>query len=182
MPTVQEIHDIWPIARVLASNDVSNGQLFGAPINPLIAIQIELIGYAVDYRYELEDIEGGSTPSASLTNTSNYLFSWCGKYGLIALGLINSGGIIPGTTPSTVIYSIPISSSYTAVANGETTMTLKDADGNDLPTGTRVVQVFKSLAWLNPNDYSYTYPTLELLNGISMSADEVLSFLYVVPV
>ena len=182
MPTVQEIHDVWPIARVLASEAVANGAMFGAPINPLLPLQIELIGYAVDYRYALEDIAGGSTPSASLTLTSNYLYSWCAQFGLMATGLINTGGVIPGTTPSTVIYSIPISSSYTATTDGETILTLLDADGNALPTGTRVVQVFKSLAWLSPNDYEYTYPSLELLNGISLSEFEVLSFLYVVPV
>ena len=175
MPTVQLIHTTWPIARVLASNAVANGQLYGKPVNPLIALQIELIGYAVDYQYNLEDIDGGNTPSASLTWTSNYLYSWCREFWFQALAAISSGGVIP--TPSgNTSYSIPIQGIYTATIDGETTLDL------GLPTGAIVVWAEKSVDPLNPANWSWTYPNLNLLNGVAMGVDETLSFLYVIPV
>ncbi len=181
MPTVQEIHTIWPIARVLASNYVSNGALYGKPINPLIPLQIELIGYAVDYQYEQEDIAGGSTPSASLTTTSYYLYQWLREFYFQALALSNSGGVIPNPSGLT-IYGYPIQGIYTAATDGESVLELRTISGDLLPTGAVVVWAEKSILPLNPADWSWVAPNLNLLNGVALSQFETLSFLYVVPV
>ena len=175
MPTVQEIHQIWPIARVLASNDISNGALFGKKPNSLLPLQIELIGYAVDYRYGLEDIAGGSIPSESLTNTSNYLYSWCGQYGLAALALINSGGIVPNPVGPT-IYGYPISGTYIPSTIGESVLDL------GIPSDAIVVWAQKSIQTLAPEDWSWLYPDLTLLNGIQLGELEPLNYSYVLPV
>lgn len=175
MPTVQEIHTIWPTARVLASNSISNGASFGAPTNANLAIQIELIGYAVDYQYtEIEQIQLGNTPSASLINTSNYLFAWCKQYGVEALQIYQAGGIIPTPTGNTV-YGHPISGYYVAVTDGETVIDLS------LPAGAIVIQVTKSILQLTSSQYSYVSPNLTLI-GVSLSQDEQLFYLYVVPI
>jgi hypothetical protein len=175
MPTVTEIDTIGFVAQYLASNDVSNGALFGAIPNPNIAEQIYLIRKPVHTRYVQEDIAGGSTPSASLMQASNYAYSWYGNYGLYALALINQGGVIP-TPGGTTIYGYPISGSYVAVADGETVIDLS------LPTGAIVIQVTKSILQLTTSQYSYASPNLTLLGGISLSAGEQLFYLYVVPI
>lgn len=96
-PTVTAIiTQIAPIAEVLASNDVANGALFGAPINPMWPLQIYVEIQSCLWRFNGEDISGGNTPSQTLVNNSNYLYSIiCGKYGMIAQNLINPGGVIP---------------------------------------------------------------------------------------
>lgn len=182
MPTVTQIvTQIAPISEVLASNDISAGALFGAPLNPMWAIQIYVETQTCLWRYEQENIATGGTPSARMIANSNYLFSIiCGKYGQRALSLLNSGGVIPGTS-STITYGIPTTSYYTAITDGETVLALKKVDGSALPTGSLIIYVVKGVTPLNPNQYSFVYPSLTLLSGISMSADEVLSFMYVVP-
>lgn len=177
MPTVQQIHTIWPTARVLASNAVANGSLYGRIPNPNIAIQIELIGYAVDYQYEvIEKIQLGNTPSASLTNTSNYLYSWCGIYGVQAFALYNSGGIVP-TPSSNTVYGLPITATFTATSDSQSVCPL------NLPSGARVIFAQKGGAPpLDSSEYSYTSPDLTLLGGIVLMTDEDLTYQYVLPI
>ncbi len=182
MPTVQEIHEIAPIAQYLASNDVSNGALFGQRPNPNIAIQIYLIRKPVEWLYALEGIADGATPSASLTQTSNWLFSWLGQYGLQALNLINAGGVIPNPSQPTTIYGLPITGVYVAVNDGEYVLNLKTEAGDNLPAGAKVVFAEKAIRVLTSSQYNYVAPNLTLLGGIVMSAEEELFFEYVVPV
>ncbi len=182
MPTVTEIQSIGKIAQYMASNDVSKSGLIGPLTNPLIAQMIYLVRKPLEWRYGMEDIAGGATPSESLVNTSNYFYSLLGVYGLRALAAISSGGVVPSPTPATVIYSYPLSSTYTATVEGETTFELKDADGDDLPVGTKIFGVSKGLYFLNPTNYEYSYPAFTLLNGNAMAEFEVLSFSYVYPI
>lgn len=176
MPTVADIISIAKISQYLASNDVSKGVLYGARINPMLPKQLYIERKAVEYRYDYEDIAGGSTPSASLTYTANYLYSLCDKYGLYALALINDGGLIPGTGNITIIYSYPITGVYTATTDGETTINL------GLASGAHVSQVIKGNTPLSPSDFSYDEPYLNLLNGVQMTSGETIFYLYVVPV
>ena len=175
MPTVAEIINIAKISQYLASNDVSNGALFGAPLNPQLPLQLYIERKAVEYRYDYEDIAGGSTPSESLILTSNYLLSLCDKYGLYALALINGGGTTPGTGTVTGLYSYPIQGEYLATSDGETHLLIS------LPTGGRVVQVIKGNTPLDTADWEYDSPYLDLLNGVEMTDTEVIFYLYVVP-
>lgn len=175
MPTVAEIINIAKISQYLASNDVANGSLFGAPLNPQLPLQLYIERKAVEYRYDYEDIAGGSTPSASLILTSNYLLSLCDKYALYALTLINNGGVLPGTGTVTGLWSYPIQGEYTATTDGETHLILS------LPSGAHVFQVEKGNTPLAVADFEYNSPYLDLLNGVEMVADETIFFVYVVP-
>lgn len=185
MPTVTQIvTQIAPISQFLASNDIVNGALFGARNNPLLALQLYITRLSVKYRYDYEDIEGGNVPSQSLVSASNWLYQLCDKYGLYALSLVESGGVIPGITPVPIgNYSAPVSSSYTATVDGETDLQLTDVNGNVLPSGSQIIWVQKSTTPLplQSIQYRYSAPILTLLDGISMSAEEILSFIYVVP-
>lgn len=173
--TVPQIILRAEISEYLAVNAIYKGGIWGGGTPSYLPSLIRQVRISVSRVYDLE-------PSNDyLTGNANYLLTLCGKFGLYASYLISSGGSIPSPT-NTLVYGYPIASSYTALADGETTFTLLDADGNSLPTGTRITWVMKSIQPLSPNDYSYVYPTFELLNGISMSLDEVLSFQYVVPV
>lgn len=177
MPDVSDIIDyIAPISQYLASNDVSEGVLFGAPKNPLLPIQLYIETQAVKYRYDYEGVAGGEIPSESLIATSNYLYALCGRYGLTASALVASGGAVPSSGGYVLLYGYPISGNYTATTEGETVITLS------LPPGAIVVQVFKSIRWLKTTEYTWAQPTLTLLGGNELSQDEELSYLYVVPV
>jgi len=64
----------------------------------------------------ITNFSGGVTavaPSQSLIDTSNYLYSLCGKYSPIARNLINVGGVISPVSPSggSSVYPIYITSS-----------------------------------------------------------------------
>lgn len=182
-PTVTEIQSIGKIAQYMASNDISKSGLIGPITNPLIAQQIYLVRKPLEYRYGMEDIAGGATPSESLVNTSNYFYSLLGVYGIRARAAISSGGVIPSPTPATIMYGYPRSSRYTATTDGETTFELKDANGDSLPVGTKIFDVEKGLwAIVETSNYTYSYPAFTLLNGESMTEGEVLSFSYVYPV
>lgn len=96
MPTVTEIVTIIaPISQYLAANDIANGSLYGGRINPFLSIQIYIVRKSVKFRYDAEGVAHGNTPSQLLVKASNWLFQLCDKYGMYALSLINSGGVIP---------------------------------------------------------------------------------------
>lgn len=171
--TVANIITYSKIAEYLASNDVSNGALFGAQPNPNLPAQILIIRKSVEQRYL--DEGSPSTPSASLYSTAGYLYAWTKQYGIQAQALINSGGAIPSTGGGT-LYGHPISGTYTAVADGETVLDL------GLPADAVVWWAQKSIMTLAPSDWSWSYPNLTLLNGISLSALEPLNYSYVLPI
>lgn len=107
MPSVTDILTIAKISQYLASNDIANGALFGKRTNPMLPIQLYIVRKSVQWRYDMEDVIGGNAPSASLTNTANYLYKLCDRYGLYALSLVVSGGIVPGVVPSAPIFRLP---------------------------------------------------------------------------
>lgn len=185
-PTVTQIVTlIAPISEVLASNDVANGVLFGAPINPMWPIQIYVETQSCLFRYEQEDIANGGTPSTTMINNANYLYSIiCGGYGQRALNLINSGSIVPSPDQPTQRYGYPLTSQYVATSDGETSLLLRDSNGAVLPFGSIITWVSKSTTPLplQSVQYNYIHPNLILLDGISMGQDEILSFQYVVPI
>ncbi len=185
-PTITEIvTEIAPISEVLASNYVANGSLFGTPINTMWPLQIYIETQSCLWRYNQEDIANGGIPSQRMINNANYLYSIiCGQFGQQARGLINPGGSVPvpgGGGGSTSGYSVPIASSYTATSDGEVSLPLSDIFGTPLPVGAIITWVMKSTTPLNLSQYSFSSPTLTLLNGMAMSQDEILSFQYIVP-
>lgn len=183
--TIANIITIAKISEYLASNDIGNSALYGAQPNPNLPAQIYLITKGVEQRY----IDEGSpaTPSASLLDTANYLYAFCKQYAMQAWALINSGqawalinsgSAIPSTSVlgGLVLYGHPISGVYTAISDGETVLNL------GIPSGAIVWQASKSLVALTSSQYSYSEPNLTLLGGISLSADEPLSYSYVLPI
>ncbi len=178
MPTITEIvTEISPLAQVLASDGISIGALFGAPINPNLAYQIYLIRKPVEWRYDMEGIADGNTPSASLVQTVNYLYAWLGNYGLLAQALIATGGVIPNPSAPTTQYGLPTTATYTAVADGEYILPI------NLPSGAKVIFAQKGAALpINTSLYNYISPNLTLLGGLVMSADEDLTYQYVLPI
>jgi hypothetical protein len=174
MLTVVQIITIAKISQYLASNDISDGALFGAKPNPNLATQLYLITGSVEQRYIDEDIAGGNTPSDYLVSTAQYLYAFCGAYALVAAALINSSGSLPSTGGNT-LYSYPVSGTYRPSVDGETVLDL------GLPSNARVVWAQKSIQTLAPTDWSYSYPNLTLLNGIALGESEPLNYLYVLP-
>lgn len=185
-PTITQIvTQIAPISEVLASNDVANGSLYGEPLNWMWPIQIYVETQSCIFRYNQEGIATGGIPSQTMINNANYLYSIiCGGYGQRALFLLNSGSVVPSPDQPTQVYGIPVSSQYIATVDGETVLELRDVQGNLLPTGSLIIWVSKSTTPLplQSVQYNYVEPNLVLLDGISMGADEILSFLYVSPV
>jgi len=171
--TVANIITIAKISQYLASNDISNGALYGAQPNPNLPTQIYLITEGVEQRYI--DEGSPSTPSASLFSTSEYLLAFLKGYGLQALALINSGGAIPSTGGLT-LYGHPISGTYIPSTIGESVLNL------GIPSDAIVVWAQKSIQTLNPSDWSWISPNLTLLNGIQLGELEPLNYMYVLPI
>lgn len=176
MPTVTDIvTKIAPIAQYLASEDIANGALFGAPVNINIAMQIYLIRKPIEWRYNIEGIAGGNTPSDSLIVTANWLYAWLENYGLIAQNLIATGGVIPNQVYNSQ-YGLPITATYTASVDGEYILPI------NLPVGAVVIFAQKGAGLpLNSTQYYYINPSITLLSGI-MSASEDLTYQYVLPI
>lgn len=171
--TVADIITYAKISMYLASNDVSNGGLYGAPPNPNLPYQINIILDTVEQRYT--DEGSPSTPSASLYTTSEYLKAWCKQYFLQAQALVNSGGAIPGTGGQT-LYGYPISGTYIPSTIGEYILNL------GIPSNAVVVWAQKSILTLPPSDWSWDSPNLTLLNGIQLGELEPLNYMYVLPI
>ncbi len=178
MPTVTEIvTEIAPVAQFLASNGISQGALNGAPPNPNIAHQIYLIRKPVLWRYNMEGIADGNTPSDSLVQTSNYLLDWLGNYGLLAQAQISTGGIIPNPSAPTTQYGLPITATYTAATDGEYILPI------NLPAGAKVIFAQKGAALpINSSLYNYISPNLTLLGGLVMGFEDDLTYQYVLPI
>lgn len=167
---------IAPISQYLASNAVSEGALFGEPVNPNLPIQIYINTQSVQYRYDYENIADGNTPSASLVGTANYLYSLCGMFGLIAMGLRQSGGAVPGTGGDTHLYSAPAQTFYIGTFDGEASFSLA------IPAGSKIFQATKGVSPLIQSQWSFTYPVFTLLGGLYLAEGEMMFFLYVYPV
>lgn len=164
------------ISQYLAVNAIQKGDLFGGGIPNHLPELLYQVRKSVARMYALEPSED------NLIANANYLYTLCGRFGIYASYLISSGGSIPSTT-GTVVYGYPLTSEYTAVIDGETSLELRDINGNLLPIGSKITWVSKSTTPLplQSVQYSYEEPNLVLLDGISMSAEEILSFQYVVP-
>ena len=175
MPTVSQIITIAKISQYLASNDISEGALYGAKPNPDLATQLYLITGSVEQRYIDEDIAGGNIPSDYLLSSAEYLYAFCEGYALVASALINSNGVIP-STGGTTVYGHPISDTYIASVDGEIVLNL------GIPSNALVIWGQKSIQTLAPTDYTWSYPNITLLNGISMSALEPFNYMYVLPI
>ena len=176
MPTVTDIvTKIGVMAQYIASDDIANGALNGAPANISVAMQIYLLRKPIEWRYNIENIAGGSIPSDSLIVTSNWFYAWLGNYGLIAQSLIALGGVIPNPVAN-IQYGLPTTATYTASVDGEYILPI------NLPTGAIVIFAQKGAGLpLNSGQYFYVSPNLTLVGGIIMGATENLTYQYVLP-
>lgn len=176
MPTVTDIvTKIGVMAQYLASDDIANGALYGAPVNANIATQIYLTRKPIEWRYNIEGVAGGNTPSDSLIAISNWFYAWLGNYGLVAQGLIALGGITPSPVAN-IQYGLPTTLTYTAAVDGEYVLPIS------LPVGAVVIFAQKGAGLpLNSTQYFYVSPNLTLVGGITMSAFEDLTYQYVLP-
>ena len=187
MPSVTDIVNGSKICEYLAACDVARGVLFGAPLNPKIAIQLYVERSALQSRYDYEDIAGGNLPSQELIQAANYVYSLWAKYGFYAIAVIVGGGTIPVINPPSggggSGFSRPFSVSYVATADGETfapfSETSKDGVVFPTPSNAVIFKVVKSQGEI----YSYTVSNtgVSLTNGLSLAEGEPLFFEYVVP-
>lgn len=177
MPTVTDIvTKIGVMAQYIASDDIANGSLFGAPANVSVAMQIYLLRKPIEWRYNIENVAGGSIPSDSLIVTANWFYAWLGNYGLIAQSLISLGGVIPNSVAN-IQYSLPITATYTASVDGVFVLLIS------LPAGAVVIFAQKGAGLpLNSSQYYYVSPNITLTGGINMSAGEDLTYQYVLPI
>ncbi len=163
------------ISQYLAVIAIKKGGLFGKGTPSFLPELLYQVRKTVARMYALNPDE------ENLVAMANYLYKTCGIYGIRASYLISSGGVIPNPSPGTTIYSYPLSSQYIAVDDGETDMELRDINNALLPTGTIITWAEKSVVHLNPTDYVFNAPIFTLINGVSMSQNEILSFQYIVP-
>ena len=166
--TVPQIILRAEISEYLAVLAMKRGGLFGGGNPNHLPSLIYQVRKNVSRVYDLDPT------NTYLTGNANYLYSLCGFFGIQASYLINSGGSIPSPT-TTTLYSPPIHDVYIGTSNGQTVIPLT------LPTGALVRGVIKSILTLQPSEWEYVAPNINLLNGVSLSLDEQLFYEYVIP-
>lgn len=178
--TIPQIIIRAKISQFLAVIAIEKGGLFGNGIPTFLPSLLYQVRKSVERMYALSPTE------ENLLGNANYLYALCQKFGLQASYITHAGGIIsPSVTPSAASrYSYPLTSQYVAIADGETSLELRDSNDILLPPGAIVTWVSKSTTPLplQSVQYNYVAPNLILLGGISMGLDEILSFQYVVPI
>jgi hypothetical protein len=108
MLTVTEIIDVAKVAQYLAANAVGRGAMFGQQPDPMLPLKIFTERKAVEWAY------GQGLDYDGLVKSANYLFSICGKYGLIAQAVIGGGSSGGSTTTvgagATAVFPIRLTS------------------------------------------------------------------------
>lgn len=94
MPTIAEIITIYPIAQYLAVKDIKEKGLFGGGVPVLLPEKIYNIGKSIQRIYDDDPTD------STLTQTANYLYSLCGKYGLQAMNVAVRAGSVSPVTPT----------------------------------------------------------------------------------
>ena len=77
MPTILETIGIAKVSQYLAIKAILKGGLYGKGLDLQLPRKLYSIRQNVQYRYDQEDIAGGSIPSAALVSVSNKLYSLC---------------------------------------------------------------------------------------------------------
>ena len=168
--TVPQIILRAEISQYLAVNAIQKGGTFGKGIPSHLPSLIYSVRKVVSRVYTLDPA------NELLTKMANYLYAICGQFGIQASYLISSGGSIPAPSGTTQ-YSLPVTVTYTASVDGEYILPI------NLPSGAKVIFAQKGAALpLNSTQYNYISPNLTLLGGIVMSADEDLTYQYVLPI
>jgi len=105
------------ISEYLAVLGIKKGGLNGGGTPSHLPSLIYQVRKSVSRMYDLDPT------NEYLTGNANYLFALCGGFGIRASYLINSGGVIPSTTTTTV-YSPPIHDVYIGTSDGQTLIPL----------------------------------------------------------
>jgi len=157
------------ISQYLAQISIIKGGVYGGGTPAYLPSLIYQVRKSVNRVYTLDPT------NSNLVKTANYLEAICGAFGVRASYLINSGGSIPATS-NTTFFGAPVSGTYVATADGQSVINL------GLPSGAIVWWVQKSIQTLAPTDWSWVYPDISLLNGISLSNEETLNYSYYLPI
>lgn len=95
MPTIAEIIDIYPVAQYLCLTDINKRGLYGGGVNRQLPEKIRNIGVSVERIYNDDPTD------TTLTETANYLYALCGKYGMQAQAISGAAGAIAGVVSNT---------------------------------------------------------------------------------
>lgn len=128
MPTIAEIIDIYPKAQYLATKDIQKRGLDGGGVDVTLPQKIYNIGKSVQRIYDDDPTD------TTLTQTANFLYALCGKYGLQAQVISqNAGHIAAITTTSSLPLPLDfIISGSSIIATGETSKTFTSFIGYNL--------------------------------------------------
>ena len=157
------------ISQYLALLAIKRGGAFGGGIPANLPLLLYEVRRNVSRMYDLDPTND------TIIKTSNYLYALCGAFGLQAQYLQSTGGSVPAPS-GTTLYGYPIQGIYTATSDGEYVLNL------GLPQGAKVVWAEKSILPLDPANWSWVSPNLNLLNGVSLSIDEMVNYMYVLPI
>lgn len=163
--TVSEIMDIWPVAQYLAANDIPVKRRRGyTSIDITLPMKIYSVGKSVQRIFDDDPAD------SSLTDTANYLYALCGKYGLQAQVVNQNSGVIASTTTITSALPLPLDfivSASSTIPTGGASVVIPAFIGYNIEF-TRGAMVQYTT---NPGDGSTYYNwdrttgTLTLLNG-----------------
>ena len=168
MPTIPEIIDIAKLSQALANLDNGRSGLFGQRPDPLLPMKLYMERKAVEWCYDLDNTD------SSLTETSNYLYSLCGRYGLTAQAIINGGtgggAVVRPNSP----YLIPITSADFASATAYNDPRIVGRNlaifWNDIP---RYIYA--------PTEFEYTTTGINILiDGFDATVNNYTLYIYII--
>jgi hypothetical protein len=127
MPTVTEIINLYSTAQYLAAVDIAKSGLNAKGVDINLPYKIYNIGKSVSERYSKDPSD------TSLTDTANYLYALCGKYGILAQGVSGVAGnsVVSGSVTSPEPYNFIVDGS-SFMLNGESSKTITSFIGYNL--------------------------------------------------
>lgn len=170
--TVQDIINIAKISQYLCVNDIRQKGLYGGGVDLLLPRKLYCVRKNVEWLYNLDSSD------ESLTSTSNYLYSLCGKYALAASQISCSGGSVSPINPNpSYVFAILQAS----VANGDMTAGQSTLQSDDL-IGAKDVEYFvmNNMNYTVGVDFSFNSVsgTITLLNSNTWQTGDLLVMPY----
>lgn len=126
MPTPSETMDIYPIAQYLAVEDIGRRGLDGGGVDVTLPQRIYNIGKSIQRVFDDDPTD------SSLTQTTNFLYALCGKYGLQALAVAENSGVVSSVTSLTSTLPLPLDfivSGSSVITAGSRTVTISSFIG-----------------------------------------------------
>lgn len=164
-----DIINIAKVSTFLSAKENLEGSLFGAKLYPNLPVTLAMETDSVNWIYEYDNTD------STLTETTNYLYSLCGKYAVQAIPIITGSGGGSVTPVSTTGYIYSTISDVVSGAGGGGTTTYYNINligGRDLDflvLNDQVLQASRGDFTFSPSTGIITFLTMTLFDGDTLT-------------